>query len=477
MILAIPSQNTARLELVLPRIFLDAAIEAHWHSQTENVNATWFAHLYASAKLVSAPSTKGLTETNYARLHVGRLHRAVLADRPLHLPRTAPNGAIGVCILHISRDFQASTLAPSAWINAFAPSFRLHTALAQPGIALIRWFHSEANGSTLRAHLFYDAAWSEFDVLHAPGAEMSRFSHVSPPHVTSAATAIMPREAQHIVDANESATHGRYGRAEIAMGVNAFKRWQQSRFAVLGVGRIGSVLAHTLVRQGASVCLIDDDTVELHNADGDVLPEHDGLRKVDAVVRFLRGVRRPGATLEPHALSALGSRFAAALDRCDALISCVDNPIARAAAAEAAVTLRLPHLDIGTQILANGAEAELRLILPGDGCLHCVGGLGQPFNTLATRLELAKRQHSMENMMGGGERLERDFRDERLGSSRAWGQAAGHLGLRMLEGLYRGEIRESVFQRIEERRGLLQVKEIPRLKAADQCEFCGGIYV
>jgi hypothetical protein len=82
----------------------------------------------------------------------------------------------------------------------------------------------------------------------------------------------------------------------------------------------------------------------------------------------------------PHNLVTLPSMEA--LWEADIIASLVDSDPARLTAAATAAAYLKPHLDIGQSVVvARGRERELgvdvRLIIPGQGCLRCIGGAGE----------------------------------------------------------------------------------------------------
>lgn len=86
---------------------------------------------------------------------------------------------------------------------------------------------------------------------------------------------------------------------------------------------------------------------------------------------------RPDMAIQPITLSIRDPKILMP-SLCDLLVTCVDDEVARRHAAGLAVRYLLPHLDVATHITAElgGLElrADVRLILPGEGCLECIGG-------------------------------------------------------------------------------------------------------
>jgi len=76
---------------------------------------------------------------------------------------------------------------------------------------------------------------------------------------------------------------------------------------------------------------------------------------------------------------------------------------------------------VATTVHERGAEADLRLLPAGTGCLACVGGYAQASELLQ---QLAQP---------GAVPTPADFRQQRRGSLRSWSALAAHLGQRLLE--------------------------------------------
>lgn len=100
------------------------------------------------------------------------------------------------------------------------------------------------------------------------------------------------------------------------------------------------------------------------------------------------------------------------------------------------------HLDIGAGILTEHSArvigADIRLIVPGDGCLLCIGGAGDVRESLE-RLVAAQ---------AGLELSRPPWHQQRPGSLRSVNQMAVSEGVRLLETLAEGSIARSCWVRI-----------------------------
>lgn len=374
---------------------------------------------------------------------VGRLRTGSLRTRGNHgsnlvkMPgatSSRSHGRAGLCMIHLAK---LHTSPPQTdadwndWIASNAAAYRLVCQASNPAIAVL-WLRADGCIAARQQAGGGDRRWHGLEQLQLPGAGMLRLS------LQNATTSYPEPDDDDVIT-------GRYSRLGGALGWATLHRLQNSFIAIVGVGRVGSTLAHSLTRMGASVLLLDADHVEPHNLDGDLLPEHEGLAKVDASARFLRGLSRPGSVIDARMLNIASPASGTLLARADAVISAVDNDNARLWASAWCVALLKPHLDIGITVRAEGAEADLRLIPPGCGCLACVGGFANPASLIPSPAPAFTA--------ADGTPLPVDFRLQRMGSLRSFSVAAGHLGLRMLEQLYAGQIQDAVFRRVAETLG------------------------
>jgi hypothetical protein len=226
------------------------------------------------------------------------------------------------------------------------------------------------------------------------------------------------------------AAEERWSRIAGALGDYAWRRLCQLHYLIIGCGRNGSLLSHALVRTGARrLTLVDPDTTELCNLDGDgYLPDHITRPKADALAESLRAVN-PTIEAQPLAYSVSDSRILPAAREADVLITAVDDDGARWAAAHLAVLYLKPLLDVGTGVLTTESGepllgADIRWIVPGEGCLLCMGGVANLQQVEVVRQGLYAEQQY---------RAQRHWRRERRGSLRSLNMIATGLALRMLE--------------------------------------------
>ncbi len=267
----------------------------------------------------------------------------------------------------------------------------------------------------------------------------------------------------------------RWSRTMAALGGEAvWRRLVGLRVAIVGCGRTGSLLAQALAATGVRhLALVDPDHLERHNL-GEMagVAEADLERpKAEALACRLREAY-PWVRLEPLVASVTARRSLVSLLACDLLCCCADRDIARLATGILATLYLKPLLDIGTGVLlprpGSGLAmgADVRLILPGEGCLLCQGGVADPGEArrslAAVWAEAAGR---------GG-----DWRRERAGSLRSLNQVAVGLALRLWEDLVAERRRESTWLRLTFEGGRPSLQEMPRRPEPNcpLCRYLGG---
>lgn len=162
-----------------------------------------------------------------------------------------------------------------------------------------------------------------------------------------------------------------------AMGIRSWHIFRSTAFAIIGCGRSGALLARQLASLGARhLTLIDHDILEPHNAIMAGIPlSMTGKHKVHALFDTLLQ-SYPCISIKPIATGIHTDRGMEAAIDADILIICVDVPLARLIAGAIGVLFDKPHLDIGVRYGgSNWAGADVRFIVPGQGCLLCLGGV------------------------------------------------------------------------------------------------------
>ena len=360
------------------------------------------------------------------------------------------------------------------WLASRAPEYRLASAALRPDIVVL-WLRADG---TLDAVFRPGQQWERFATLQGglrratsaciwhrvgslklPGAEMLCLSWK-----VAARDGVEATSSAHSVD-DPPDDEGRYSRLAPALGLNVLRRLQACTVAVVGAGRAGSVLASSLTRMGCSLLVLDPDTMSPHSLDGDLPAMMEGHPKVVALRRQLQGLTRPGTTLDLRMLPVSSPAAGALLIHADIIICAADNDAAALWADAWGLAMHKPRLVVASGLHPHGAEADLRLLLPGDGCLCCTGGFSQSTELPA---QIA---------MGGALPVPLPGLRQRVGSLRSWGMVATHTALRMVEHMAAGRIRRSLFRRlVEGEDGGLEVRDwTPARTRQEACPMCSRL--
>jgi hypothetical protein len=265
--------------------------------------------------------------------------------------------------------------------------------------------------------------------------------------------------------------NGRWSRLRGALGDGVLAKLRQVRAAVIGCSRTGTLTAGMLAALGVrGLVLVDGDVIERHNLDGMSLSTETDVGENKAVALGRRLVKyRPDllvlAVRRP--LDALVTEEV--LGGIDLLATCVDQDGGRLRAAHWARQHLVVHLDIGTGVrrLAEGGRqlaADVRLLLPGAGCVSCVGGVGDAgqaaYDFLAPPGALPRRPPERWDARG------------RLGSLITLNCLAVSVGLQSWLDLLEGSLANSIWHRLRWRPGPgLEVNSALVNSAAD-CSLC-----
>lgn len=377
----------------------------------------------------------------------------------------------GVCLVVIapSSNREAAPTLPTAedWLQHHTPAWRLVSRALRPALALF-WMSADGRGFLGWRTPFGD--WSVIAWLELPGSGLRRVSMDEGASTWRVPSALLPspgitgdglppaRNTTDSSDPDQDHNLDRYSRQRLALGAPVLHTLQYRSTVVIGLGRTGSPLVHSAVRLGMPVLGLDPDVIELHNLDGEFSPLHEGWTKAAALRNQLTPLARPGAAPDLRALDVASPAAGALIAATDgAIVTCVDNSRALVWANAWALALNRVHIVIASGLSGPGglAEAELRVLLPGEGCVMCVGGLAEP---LARVRESLTESHAPRAA---------PFSEERPGSLRSWSVQAGHHALRALEQVAADRVRHSLFRRLTEQEdGGLRVEERAALRPA-----------
>jgi hypothetical protein len=209
----------------------------------------------------------------------------------------------------------------------------------------------------------------------------------------------------------------------------------------------------------SQITLIDPDVVEIHNlGEMDAVTSADiGRPKAEAIADYLRLVApNLPVSLFPLSTSIANPAAQASVKSCDVLIVCADNDAARLATAIIATMYHKVLVDIGTGVHFTGSNdeirnpqegarrsnrimgADIRLVLPGEGCLLCVGNL-RHYQQAVEDLCNLRLPHN----------LKEEWRQQRAGSLRTLNQIAAHIGVQMLQDLVAERLQTSTWAHVE----------------------------
>jgi hypothetical protein len=265
---------------------------------------------------------------------------------------------------------------------------------------------------------------------------------------------------------------------------DVWRRLASLRCAIVGCGRTGSLVLSELKRIGIrDIVLVDPDRIEFHNCgEMDLIDQSDvGSFKVEALRRRVEAILSPG----PCRIAAISASMHAPaavqeLIRTDVLIAAPDSDAARLGVALLATLYHKVLIDIGTGVLqeATGMRAEssafgdettpsrmmgadVRLVVPGDGCLLCWGGLTNYVQAIS---DLTARRSARGTVRGDAA--------TRVGSLRSLNQLAVATGLRMLEDLVATRLTGSTWVRVEyDEHGRITVR-YPQAQIGTSCTLC-----
>ena len=339
--------------------------------------------------------------------------------------------------------------------NAITPEILLRQIGTKRSHCVVGVVLRDSDTATCQAAMLENDCISVIDELRISGPGMLRLSRVDEP----------PMDFQFGDNVRWSRTAG-------ALGEQLARRLRNMSVTLVGCGRLGSQMAFQLAALGIStIRLIDGDhRLGLENLDAmPGLVESDvGRPKAPALADRLCAFR-PDMAVSFVDTPLTDPRAQALLERrADLLVTCVDNDTARLAASLAAQRLLTVHLDVGTSIQRRDdgeldMHADVRLLLPGEGCVACVGGLDDPL----------RRMYDVSTPAGALTRGQRIvWHEQRAGSLITINGLAVSTAVQSWLDLCSAHVASSYWHRIEWQRGQGIAVDQGPVTGVAACPFC-----
>ena len=271
-------------------------------------------------------------------------------------------------------------------------------------------------------------------------------------------------------DDDEQPSTTRYSRLDGAIRGPNLAKVRRSHVALFGASRTGSAAAFLFAALGVrKITLIDFDVLEPHHLDCNRgVSEYDiGLPKVKALAKRLLEFRSDLA-VTVLACRATDAPVVDAVRGADLLVTCVDSDTPRLVAAVLGQRFLKVHLDIGTGVTAtenNGRQlaSDVRLLLPGQGCVCCVGGLA---DEESARYELLAPPGALQR----GQPVQ--WNEQRLGSLITLNEMTVSIGVQLWLDLLAGELRTSHWHRLRWQPGGGVQADYASVDADSGCTIC-----
>jgi molybdopterin/thiamine biosynthesis adenylyltransferase len=155
------------------------------------------------------------------------------------------------------------------------------------------------------------------------------------------------------------------------LGQEGQDKLTRASVAIIGLGGLGAVAAAYLTMAGiGNVRLVDQDTVETHNLQRQILYGIDDVRapKVEAAARRLKTLN-PQVHLEQVAENVREANVDAIVSDCDCIVDGLDNMATRYIINRASVKHSIPYIFAG----AIGMEGNISVFRPpATPCLECI---------------------------------------------------------------------------------------------------------
>jgi len=169
-----------------------------------------------------------------------------------------------------------------------------------------------------------------------------------------------------------------------ALGRAPWSRLRNLKYAVVGAGRTGSLLAQGITEGwGAKqLLMIDPDRIEPHNVGemAGISVWDVGRFKTEVLAERLTGNHRSKLSFQTCESLISERKSWQLIEQSDVLFSCVDHDAGRWSASVLATVYGRPIIDIASGVQADGGRRmgiDIRLTIPGEQCLMCLSGMSE----------------------------------------------------------------------------------------------------
>lgn len=275
-------------------------------------------------------------------------------------------------------------------------------------------------------------------------------------------------------DFHDESDPERWMRLAGALGERVFAKVRRAAVSVIGCSRNGNLCAASLASLGVrKLTLVDGAILRSHHLDAFILAsERDcGNNKAIVLGQRLESFRSDLA-ISAHPKPLDSSMAATVFDGADFAVTCADQngDGARLITAHEAKSRLIPHLDIGTGVTRTALgerqiAADVRLLLPGAGCIRCVGGVS----------DLDQAEYELYAVPGALPRrppLPWDARG-RLGSRITINSIACSCGIESWLDLLEGTLAGSIWHRLRWQPGRALEVHSGLVAAGTGCKLCG----
>lgn len=323
---------------------------------------------------------------------------------------------------------------------------------------------SGINPNRISGYLKYKDSCFVIDELYLVGAEMLKI-----PTVNSTIRFSAPNAYEMFLTSEYA--RERWETSIAALNREIWERLNMLNYLIVGAGKSGELALMELARLGVGNITVCDGCVleRRHIGEMKLVTDRDvGRNKAETVVEKVSGLRRSSEKTDCFNFRAVESfnfdsyEARKAAEESDVIICCADSDGGRGYASYVAARFHKVLLDIGTGVLPSGENIKndyhVKLILPGDGCLRCFGGIDEE----QCDIEIFNRNEQL--------RQRRKDHPDRVGSLSSLNALAVNEAILMLQDLCKGEIESSTWVQFERKTGRTLVNPAGGTKEKCDCK-------